>query len=95
MSSYPSSNESGNPFVDNVQHVPVPVIASFNKEGKIIPLYFSVEGIKLRVDNIKWENAGRMWGNHFKCEVTLGERVEEVDLYYFADSRKWTMKKKY
>lgn len=40
MSSYPSGNESGNPFVDNVQHVPVPVIASFNKEGKIIPLYF-------------------------------------------------------
>ena len=47
---------------ENEDQIPVPVIATFSKDGKILPLYFSVEGIKIIIDkvicvkeNLAWE----------------------------------------
>lgn len=79
---------------ENEDQIPVPVIATFSKDGKILPLYFSVEGIRLKIDHIKWQNEQNLWGNQYRCEVTLGDRVEEVDLYYYKKNSIWTMKKK-
>lgn len=74
--------------------IPVPVIATFSKDGKMRPIYFSVEGLRLKIDHIKWQNDSAVWGHQYRCEVTLGDRVEEVDLYYYKTSSVWTMKKK-
>ena len=74
--------------------IPVPVIATFSKDGKMLPIYFSIEGLRLKIDHIKWQNDRAVWGNQYRCEVTLGDRVEEVDLYYYKTSSVWTMKKK-
>lgn len=74
--------------------IPVPVIATFSKDGKMVPIYFSIEGLRLKIDHIKWQNDRAVWGNQYRCEVTLGDRVEEVNLYYYKTSSVWTMKKK-
>ena len=74
--------------------VPVPVIATFSKDGKVKPVYFSIEGIRLKVDHIKWQDERAVWGNQYRCEVTLGDRVEEVDLYYYKTDCICTMRKK-
>lgn len=74
--------------------ITVPVIATFSKDGKMLPIYFSVEGLRLKIDHIKWQNDKAVWGSQYRCEVTLGDRVEEVDLYYYKTRSVWTMKKK-
>ena len=94
MSYHSPAEEKENPLINNVNQIPVPVIATFSKEGKILPLYFSIEGIRLRIDHIRWQSDKALWGNQYRCEVTLGDRVEEVDLYYYKTNSIWTMRKK-
>ena len=86
--------ERNNPLISNDNQIRIPVIATFSKDGKMLPLYFSVEGIRLKVDHIKWQSDKAVWGNQYRCEVTLGDRVEEVDLYYYKTNYIWTMRKK-
>lgn len=45
--------EEENPFIYNPNLVLVPVIASFDTSGKIIPLYIRYEGLRLKIDHIK------------------------------------------
>ena len=42
--------------------VVVPVIALFSKDGKMILIYFSVEGIKIKVDRVIWAKENLAWG---------------------------------
>ena len=50
------------------------VIASFNENGKMIPLYFAINGIRIKINNIKWMSKEMVWGNTFRCEITVQER---------------------
>lgn len=47
MAYHKPDEEKENPFINNPNLVIVPVIASFSTDGKMIPVYFSVEGIKI------------------------------------------------
>ena len=51
MAYHKPEEEKENPFINNENLVAVPVIASFNTEGNMIPIYFSVEGIKIKIEN--------------------------------------------
>jgi len=82
------------PKVNMTDQIPVPVIVSFSKDGGMVPLYFSVNGIRIKVDNICWKNENKTWGSRYRCEITLSDRVETVDLYYYNVERIWTMGKK-
>lgn len=86
--------EKDNPLINNKDQIPIPVIATFNKNGKFYPLYFCIEGIRIKVDNIKWVSDKSVWGYKFRCEITLSDRVETVDLYYYKNLNIWTMRKK-
>lgn len=77
-----ASAEIGNPFAHNPNLILVPVIASFDTLGKIIPLYFRYEGLRLKIDHIKWFNDRTVDVIKFCCEITLQDRVQEVILYY-------------
>ena len=62
MAYHKPEKEKENPFINNPNLVIVPVIASFSTDGKMIPVYFSVEGIKIKIDkvicvkeNLAWE----------------------------------------
>lgn len=81
------------PSVDLKNQIIVPVIASFNNDGKIIPLYFAIEGIRIKIDHIKWESPNKAWGTQFRCEITLYDHVDTIDLYYYDSKRIWTMKR--
>lgn len=78
---------------DNSGLIPVPVIASFSSNGKMIPLYFSVEGIKIKIDRIIWAQEGLSMGSHYRCRICTGEIAEEIDLLYYKNSNVWALKK--
>lgn len=88
-----SSSDKAHRFDENPNVIPVPVIATFSKDGKVCPLYFAVEGIRIKVDNIKWKQE-KMTHIEFRCETTLSDRVEEVILKYFYKEQIWTLNKK-
>lgn len=94
MAYHTPAEEMENPLINNTEQVPVPVIATFNKDGKYYPIYFSLEGIRIKIDNIKWTSEKALWGSMFRCEVTLVDRVEEVDLYYYKTNNVWMMRRK-
>ena len=94
MAYHTPEEEKKNPLINNEEQIPVPVIATFNKDGKFYPLYFSIEGIRIKVDNITWVSNKAIWGYTFRCEVTLSDRVETIDLYYYKNLNIWTIKKK-
>ena len=54
MAYHKPDEEKSNPFINNPNLVIVPVIASFSTDGKMIPVYFSVEGIKIKIDKVIW-----------------------------------------
>lgn len=70
----------------------VPVIASFNENGKMIPLYFATNGIRIKINNIKWISKEMTWGMQFRCEITVQDRTETVDLCYYNSHKIWTLK---
>ena len=88
-----ASAEIGNPFAHNPNLILVPVIASFDTFGKIIPLYFRYEGLRLKIDHIKWFNDRTVDIVKFCCEITLQDRVQEVILYYHKKNGMWTLEK--
>lgn len=94
MAYHTSVEEKDNPLINNENQIPVPVIATFNKDGKFYPIYFSIEGIRIKVDRIKWVSDKNVWGYTFRCEITLADRVETVDLYYYKNLNIWALKKK-
>lgn len=79
------------PSVNMNEQVIVPVIASFNKSGDMLPIYFSAEGIRLKIDHVKWSEQ-KKWGTIYRCEITVQDRVETVDLYYYATTRLWSLR---
>ena len=88
-----SNSDKAHMFDVNPRVVPVPVIATFSKDGDVRPLYFSAEGIRIKVDNIKWKQQ-KMAYIEFRCEITLSDRVEEVRLYYYTREQIWLLEKK-
>ena len=93
MAHFPVDKEAENPFAYNPNIVPVPVIASFDTQGKIIPLYFRYEGLKLKVDHLKWSSDRMEFIIKYCCEITLQDRIQEVTLYYHKKMDMWTMER--
>lgn len=93
MSHLPVEVEEENPFVYNPNLVPVPVIASFDTSGKIIPLYMRFEGLRLKIDHIKLFDDRMIYVIKFCCEITLQDRVQEMILYYHKKNDMWTLER--
>lgn len=81
------------PVVDLQNQTIIKVIASFNKEGDMIPLYFDIDGISIKIDNIKTHD-NAVWGSRYRCQITLIDHVETVELYYYNVRKIWTLRKK-
>lgn len=67
----------------------VPVIASFSADGKMIPLYFAAEGIRIKIQKIIWSREGLVWGSHYRCEICVEERTQEINLQYKKNTNTW------
>ena len=78
-------------LANNPNIVPVPVIASFNNKGEVIPLYFSVEGLRLKVDHLVYTDKKVRDVTIYRCEVTFSDRVQQVTLNYHKRAGIWTL----
>lgn len=72
--------------------VPVPVIVSFDSKGEMVPLYFRYNNLKLKIDNVKAKYKGMGRLEKFDCEITLTDRIQIVELYYFSPKHSWGLK---
>lgn len=81
-------------YMDNPLLVPVPVIASYSRNGDVIPLYFSIEGLRVKISKVKWKDTGKEWGYHFRCEIIMDDMSEDVDLYFYKNKNVWTLRRK-
>jgi hypothetical protein len=68
----------------------VPVIASFDSEGHIKPLYVRIDGMSCRVLSY-WIKSTFINFVAFNCMVQVGELAKPVTLTYFIDETIWTM----
>lgn len=85
--------EINNVFSQTKKHITVPVIASFNNKGEMIPIYFSVEGLRIRIDKILWHSENYVWGNQYHCQVCISEHMETIDLFFFRARNVWTLQR--
>lgn len=81
------------PVVDLENQALIKVIASFNIQGDMIPLYFNIDGISVKIDQIKYHDDA-IWGSKYRCEITLVDHVETVELYYYNTRKVWTLRKR-
>lgn len=82
---------SKNLYTDNPVVEAVPVIASFDGDGRIVPLYIRYEGLRLKVDHIVWRMEDAFARETFCCEITMSDRVLQVLLHYDKKPGVWTM----
>ena len=94
MAYHKPDEEKENPFINNPNLVIVPVIASFSTDGKMIPVYFSVEGIKIKIDKVIWAKENLAWGSHYKCGICVCDVAEEIELMYYRSRNMWTLKRR-
>lgn len=80
-------------LANNPNIVPVPVIASFNNKGEMIPLYFSVEGLRIKIDHLLYAEKKAMDKIVYRCEVTFSDRVQQITLNYHKCAGIWTLNK--
>ena len=79
------------PFYENPNIEVVPVIAAFNKEGKMKPLYLMYYGLRLKIDHTwRINEQDRTWYDYI-CEVTLIDRVQVLKLSYDVYTQKWVV----
>lgn len=80
-------------ILDNPKHVLIPVIASFDSDGTMIPVYFSIEGLRIKIQKILWHTENLIWGNQYHCQVLLSDQEETVDLFFFKTTNSWTLER--
>lgn len=68
----------------------VPVIASFNDDGQIRPLYVGIDGERLKVSSSRVRRcfAGQV---EFYCKLTVGDTLKPVLLTYYLNECIWTI----
>lgn len=71
----------------------VPVIASFDSEGRIAPLYVRIDGTAYRVKSY-WIKSSFANSVSFNCQVMDGDYLKPVLLTYFQDETLWTIPKR-
>ena len=70
----------------------VPVIASFDSEGHIAPLYVRINGESCRVKSY-WVSATFRNSIDFKCKVIHGDYLKPLALTYHVQANMWTIAK--
>lgn len=77
---------------DYVPALSVPVIASFDSEGHIAPLYVRLEGVSCKIDSY-WVKSNCVNIIQFSCQVIDHNIRKPLMLYYYQDECMWTIRK--
>lgn len=77
---------------DNREMIPVPVIASFTAEGKIMPLYFRYKDYGSIAVTMK-SYVRYITCYQFTCECEIDNQTEQICLIYYWNESKWFLTK--
>lgn len=69
---------------------PVPVIASFDTEGHIVPLYVRLQGDACKVDSY-WFSDKYAGITEYHCKIKDGGYLRALLLTYYHTERIWTI----
>lgn len=90
-----NSREHEKDIPSNSGYIPTTVIASFNLEGNIRPLYFSVEieneRKQIKIDQVLSSEKNSFFGMKYTCTFTNNDRQQVIRLYYFYDTCQWKL----
>lgn len=75
----------------------VPVIASFNSEGKCLPLYFRYtyadgQTIPIHIDKVLFSKPNACYGTIYCCQILVCRHKQIVYLFYHDEQRKWYLR---
>lgn len=70
----------------------VPVIASFDSDGHVKPLYVRINGEPLRVHS-SWVKPSYLGTIEFECKVIDGDYLKPLSLTYHRQDCVWTIPK--
>lgn len=70
----------------------VPVIASFNSEGKIAPLWVRINGNAYKIDSY-WSNVCFRNIVEFRCKIIDGDCLKPLSLTFYREEGMWTIPK--
>ena len=68
----------------------IPVIASFNDDGQIKPLYIGIEGNRYKVDSY-WIRRSFTNQIEFSCKILIDDRLCPIILTYYMNECIWTI----
>lgn len=76
--------------IDSAIETTIPVIASFNAQGGIKPLYFRYQEKDITVSHVRY---CRPYPKKtvFKCTARLDDFLKEVQITYWEDEKLWTL----
>lgn len=79
----------------NASHIkPVPVIASFSSKGELVPLYTTINGVKLKIEQPFITREMHEW-IHFTCFVVDNNIRKQIQLMYKTSESVWFVPAKY
>ena len=68
----------------------IPVIASFNEEGQIKPLYVGIDGERYKVQSY-WIRRSFSNQIEFNCKLLFGETLRTMIITYYMNECIWTI----
>lgn len=77
----------------SIEHTPadvVPVIASFDAEGHIAPLYVRIDGAPLKIESY-WANSIYRNVVEFRCKVSDNAYIKPLLLCFHRQEGTWTI----
>lgn len=75
---------------DYLQMQTVPVIASFNDEGQIKPLYVGINGERYKVQSY-WVRRSFSNQIEFQCKLIVGDTLKIIIITYYLNECVWTI----
>lgn len=68
----------------------VPVIASFDSEGRISPLYLRIHGEPYKIESF-WKKSRYANTTEFNCRIIDHGQIKPVKLTFYAEMGIWTI----
>lgn len=75
---------------DYIQQSIIPVIAAFNDEGHIKPLYVGIDGERYKVQSY-WVRRSFSNQIEFQCKIAVNETLKTVIITYYLTECIWTI----
>ncbi|MCF0130887.1 MAG: hypothetical protein HUJ71_04125 [Pseudobutyrivibrio sp.] len=80
-----------NNFWSNGNAIPVDVIASFNVNGMVKPLYIRIANIQYKIETYVETRTARI--SKFDCTIINNDRLMPIICLYYRDSGKWMLER--